>query len=185
MRTRDPTYLSVGFGAFFAIIWIYRNDKLLRGLWVQKWRNKDKLRRNKVHRNVRVLSLKRRRVFVSYHLTNGRNRNVARDRLQARKLLTSRPHPTLIFPSISAFAGAELIKPRLLLVCQQSVERIELRLDHLDRFQRSPEALFHRSNAPRRSQDPVPGAIRLEKIGGFRRCVIERSRAQRAVRRWA
>jgi hypothetical protein len=75
MRTRDPTYLSVGFGAFFAIIWIYRNGELLRGLWVQKWRNKDKLRRAKVHRNVRVLSLKRRRVFVRWHLTSWRREN--------------------------------------------------------------------------------------------------------------
>jgi hypothetical protein len=77
MRTREPTYLSVGFGAFFAIIWIYRNGKLLRGPWVQKWRNKDKLRRSKVHRNVRVLSLKRRRVFVRFYLINGREQNVA------------------------------------------------------------------------------------------------------------
>src|SRR4029077_16432271 len=74
MRTRDPTYLSVGFGAFFAIIWIYRNGKLLRGLWVQKWRNKDKLRRTKLHRNVRVLSLKRRGVFVRSHLTSRRGK---------------------------------------------------------------------------------------------------------------
>jgi hypothetical protein len=76
MRTRDPTYLSVGFGAFFAIIWIYRNGELLKGLWVQKWRNKDKLRRTKVHRNVRVLSLKRRRVFVRWHLTRQRAVNL-------------------------------------------------------------------------------------------------------------
>src|SRR4029077_15979328 len=78
MRTRDPTYLSVGFGAFFAIIWIYRNGKLLRGLWVQKWRNKDKLRRTKLHRNVRVLSLKRRRVFVRSHLTSRRGKYLRR-----------------------------------------------------------------------------------------------------------
>src|SRR5579872_4438128 len=84
MRTRDPTYLSVGFGAFFAIIWIYRNGKLFRGLWVQKWRNKDKLRRTKVHRNVRVLSLKRRRVFVRFYLTTrgAKSRAAALSRLR-------------------------------------------------------------------------------------------------------
>jgi hypothetical protein len=97
MRTRDPTYLSVGFGAFFAIIWIYRNGKLFQGLWVQKWRNKDKLRRTKVHRNVRVLSLKPRHVFVRFHLTSRRQQNASpRVRDPANQSATGRFTPAAV-----------------------------------------------------------------------------------------
>ncbi|MGB9044617.1 MAG: hypothetical protein WCC81_19380 [Pseudolabrys sp.] len=69
MRTREPTYLSVGFGDFFAIIWINRNVKLEKKRPDQKWRNKDKLRQGKVHRSGVGLSLKRRRCFVRWYLT--------------------------------------------------------------------------------------------------------------------
>lgn len=69
MRTREPTYLSVGFGDFFAIIWMNRNVKLEEKRPDQKWRNKDKLRQGKVHRSAIGLSLKRRRCFVRWYLT--------------------------------------------------------------------------------------------------------------------
>jgi hypothetical protein len=58
----------VGFGDFFAIIWMNRNVKLEEKRPDQKWRNKDKLRQGKVHRSAVGLSLKRRRSFVRWYL---------------------------------------------------------------------------------------------------------------------
>src|SRR6476620_8522112 len=69
MRTREPTYLSVGFGDFFAIISVCRNVRLEEKRPGQKWRNKAKLRRGKVHRSSGSLSLKQSRGFVRWYLT--------------------------------------------------------------------------------------------------------------------
>src|SRR4029079_6306350 len=77
MRTRAPTYLSVGFGDFLAIIWSCPRNERLEDLGSgQKRRNKDKLRRGKVHRSAGGgVSLTAHRIFIRPHLTGNSERH--------------------------------------------------------------------------------------------------------------